>query len=78
MQNKPIFTLKKNYYLVCELLCEPGVNYRMLHVKQPDVVSGVWPETKPLAVAENMIAHFPNICKVLLIIFMLKGAIVSW
>ena len=24
MQNKPIFTLKKNYYSVCELPCEPA------------------------------------------------------
>ena len=24
------------------------MNYRTLHVKQPDVASGVWPETKPL------------------------------
>ena len=48
MQNKLIFTLKKKYYLECELPCELGVNYQTLHVKQPDVVSGVRPETKPL------------------------------
>ena len=37
---KTIFTLKKVI-----ILC---VNYRTLHVKQPDVASGVQPETKPL------------------------------
>ena len=43
-----IFTLERNYYLVCELPCELGVNYRTLHVKQSEVASGVRPETKPL------------------------------
>ena len=39
---KTIFTL--NYYLII-ISC---VNYRTLHVKQPDVASGARPETKPL------------------------------
>ena len=39
---KTFFTLKKII-----ILC---VNYRTLHVKQPDVTSGVRPETKPLRV----------------------------
>ena len=38
--NKTIFTLKK-IIISC-------VNYWTLHVKQPDIASGVWPETKPL------------------------------
>ena len=37
---KTIFTLKK-IIISC-------VNYRTLHVKQPDVASGVRPEMKPL------------------------------
>ena len=24
------------------------MNYQMLNIKQPDLVSGVWPQTKPL------------------------------
>ena len=38
---RTIFTLLKKFIISC-------VNYRTLHVKQPDVASGVRPETKPL------------------------------
>ena len=45
---KTIFTLKKI------ILC---VNYQTLHVRQPDVASGVRPETKPLRV--SLLVLFP-------------------
>ena len=46
---KTIFTLKK--FIISY------VNYRTLHVKQPDVASGVRPETKPLLVAHQAGAY---------------------
>ena len=47
---KTIFTLKKII-----ILC---VNYQTLHVRQPDVASGVRPETKPLIVTTGFHMYY--------------------
>ena len=49
-----IFTLNKMI-----ILC---VKYRMLHVKQPDVASGVPPETKPLKKVKKIIQKKVILC----------------
>ena len=49
-----IFTLKKII-----ILC---VKYRMLHVKQPDIASGVLPEMKPLKKVKKIILKKVILC----------------
>ena len=53
MKEKDFHTSKNNYF---------GVNYRMLHVRQPDIVSSVWLEMKPPSVNELKL-HLPNVQK---------------
>ena len=69
---KTIFTLKK--FIISY------VNYRTLHVKQPDVASGVRPETKPLVhplldirTAKSMNQFFYNIVTGKQVLFMIAG-----
>ena len=54
MKEKDFHTSKNNNIL--------GVNYRMLHVKQPDIVSSIWLEMKPPSVNE-LTVHLHNVQK---------------